>query len=175
MNKLKKNLVLTGMMGSGKTTIGKYLSQRLEMGFADVDAIIEKKVGLSVSEIFEKKGEKAFRDVEEIESKKILKKTNLIVALGGGAFINENIRNEIKKSSISVWLDLDIKILYKRVKESKKRPLLKNSSEEELIKIYNLRKKIYSLADFKVQCSFKNKEQIINEVLQIYEDRQNHS
>ena len=175
MNKLKKNLVLTGMMGSGKTTIGKSLSQRLEMGFADVDAIIEKKVGLSISEIFQKQGEKAFRDVEEIESKKILKKTNLIIALGGGAFINENIRNETKKNSVSVWLDLDVKILYKRVKESKKRPLLKNSSEEELIKIYNLRKKIYSLADFKVQCGSKNKEQIINEVLQIYEDRQNHS
>ena len=171
MNKLKKNLVLTGMMGSGKTTIGKSLSQRLKMEFIDIDAIIEKKVGLSISEIFEIKGEKAFRDVEEIESKKILKKTNLIVALGGGAFINENIRNEIKKNSISVWLDLDIKILYKRVKESKKRPLLKNSSEEELIKIYNLRKKIYSLADFKVQCSYKNKEQIITELLQIYEDR----
>ena len=175
MNKLKKNLVLTGMMGSGKTTIGKSLSQRLEMGFADVDTIIEKKVGLSISEIFENKGEKAFREEEEKESKKILKKTNLVIALGGGAFINENIRNEIKKSSFSVWLDLDVKMLYKRVKESKKRPLLKNSSEEELIKIYNLRKKIYSLADFKVQCGSKNKEQIINEVLQIYEDRQNHS
>ena len=163
------------MMGSGKTTIGKSLSQRLDMGFADIDSIIEKKVGLSISEIFEKKGEKAFREDEEIESKKILKKTNLIIALGGGAFINENIRNEIKKSSVSVWLDLDIKVLYKRVKESKKRPLLKNSSEEELIKIYNLRRKIYSLADFKVQCGSKNKEQIITEVLRIYEDRQNYS
>ena len=175
MNKLKKNLVLTGMMGSGKTTIGKSLSQRLDMGFADIDSIIEKKVGLSISEIFENKGEKAFREEEEKESKKILKKTNLVIALGGGAFINENIRNEIKKSSFSVWLDLDVKMLYKRVKESKKRPLLKSSSEEELIKIYNLRKKIYSLADFKVQCGSKNKEQITNEVLQIYEDRQNHS
>ena len=175
MNKLKKNLVLTGMMGSGKTTIGRSLSQSLDMGFADIDSIIEKKVGLSISEIFENKGEKTFREEEEKESKKILKKTNLVIALGGGAFINENIRNEIKKSSFSVWLDLDVKMLYKRVKESKKRPLLKNSSEEELIKIYNLRKKIYSLADFKVQCGSKNKEQIINEVLQIYEDRQNHS
>ena len=175
MNKLKKNLVLTGMMGSGKTSIGKSLSQRLDMGFADIDAIIEKKVGLSISEIFGKKGEKAFREEEEKESKEILKKTNLVIALGGGAFINENIRNEIKKSSFSVWLDLDVEMLYKRVRESKKRPLLKNSSKEELIKIYNLRKKIYSLADFKVQCGCKSKEQIINEVLQIYEDRQNHS
>ena len=163
------------MMGSGKTTIGKSLSKRLDMGFADIDDIIEKKVGLSISEIFEKKGEKAFREDEEIESKKILKRTGLIIALGGGAFVNENIRNEIKKNSVSVWLDIDIKMIYKRVKESKKRPLLKNSSEEELSKIYNLRKKIYSLADFKVQCDSKNKEQITTEVLQIYEDRQNYS
>ena len=163
------------MMGSGKTTIGKSLSQRLDMGFADIDAIIEKKVGLSISDIFKMKGEKAFREHEEKETKKILKRTNLIIALGGGSFINENIRNEIKISSVSVWLDLNIEMLYKRVKESKKRPLLENSSKEELIKIYNLRKKIYSLADFKVQCGFKNKEQIINEVVQIYEDRQNHS
>ena len=118
------------MMGSGKTTIGKSLSQRLDMGFADIDSIIEKKVGLSISEIFENKGEKAFREEEEKESKKILKKTNLVIALGGGAFINENIRNEIKKSSFSVWLDLDVEMLYKRVRESKKRPLLKNSSKE---------------------------------------------
>ena len=163
------------MMGSGKTTIGKSISKRLDMGFADIDDIIEKKVGLSISEIFEKKGEKAFREDEEIESKKILKRTGLIIALGGGAFVNENIRNEIKKNSVSVWLDLDVKMLYKRVKESKKRPLLKNSSEEELTKIYNFRKKIYSLADFKVQCDSKNKEQIITEVIQIYEDRQNYS
>ena len=108
MNKLKKNLVLTGMMGSGKTTVGKSLSQRLDMGFADIDSIIEKKVGLSISEIFENKGEKAFREEEEKESKKILKKTNLVIALGGGEFINENIRNEIKKSSFSVLLDLDV-------------------------------------------------------------------
>ena len=67
-----RNLYLIGMMGSGKTTIGKSLSQRLEMGFADIDAIIEKKVGLSISEIFEKKGEKAFRQEEEEESKKMV-------------------------------------------------------------------------------------------------------
>ena len=69
MNKLKKNLVLTGMMGSGKTTIGKSLSQRLEMGFVDIDAIIEKKVGLSISEIFEMIGENAFREEEEKENR----------------------------------------------------------------------------------------------------------
>ena len=171
MNKLKKNLVLTGMMGSGKTTIGKSLSQRLNMQFADIDDIIEKKNGLSISMIFEQRGEKTFRQEEEVESKNALKRSNIIIALGGGAFINKNIRDEIKKNSVSIWLDLDVEMLYKRVNLNQKRPLLKNSSKEDLKKIYNDRKKIYSLADFKIQCTLKNKDQIINEIVKIYASR----
>ena len=171
MNTLKKNLVLTGMMGSGKTTIGKSLSQRLNMQFADIDDIIEKKNGLSISMIFEQRGEKTFRQEEEEESKNALKRSNIIIALGGGAFINKNIRDEIKKNSVSIWLDLDVEILYKRVNLSQKRPLLKNSSKEDIKKIYNDRKKIYSLADFKIQCTLKNKDQIINEIVKIYASR----
>ncbi len=171
MNTLKKNLVLTGMMGSGKTTIGKSLSQRLNMQFADIDDIIEKKNGLSISMIFEQRGEKTFRQEEEVESKNALKRSNIIIALGGGAFINKNIRDEIKKNSVSIWLDLDVEMLYKRVNLNQKRPLLKNSSKEDLKKIYNDRKKIYSLADFKIQCTLKNKDQIINEIVKIYASR----
>ena len=171
MNTLKKNLVLTGMMGSGKTTIGKSLSQRLNMQFADIDNIIEKKNGLSISMIFEQRGEKTFRQEEEEESKNALKRSNIIIALGGGAFINKNIRDEIKKNSVSIWLDLDVEMLYKRVGLSQKRPLLKNSSKEDIKKIYNDRKKIYSLADFKIQCTLKNKDQIINEIVEIYAGR----
>ena len=159
------------MMGSGKTTIGKSLSQRLNMQFADIDDIIEKKNGLSISMIFEQRGEKTFRQEEEVESKNALKRSNIIIALGGGAFINKNIRDEIKKNSVSIWLDLDVEILYKRVNLSQKRPLLKNSSKEDLKKIYNDRKKIYSLADFKIQCTLKNKDQIINEIVKIYASR----
>ena len=170
MNTLKKNLVLTGMMGSGKTTIGKSLSIRLNMGFADIDDIIEKKNSLTISEIFEQRSEKAFRVEEEEESIKNLKKTNTVIALGGGAFINKNIRDEVKKNSISIWLDLDVEMLYKRIKVNKKRPLLKNASKEELQRIFIEREKIYSKADFRIECNFKNKDQIITEITQIYEN-----
>ena len=170
MNTLKKNLVLTGMMGSGKTTIGKSLSQRLNMVFADIDDIIEKKNGLTISEIFEQRGEKAFRAEEEEESIKNLKKTNIVIALGGGAFINKKIRDAIKKNSVSIWLDLDVEMLYKRIKVNKKRPLLKNASKEELKKIYIDRRETYSTANFKIECNFKNKDQITHEIAQIYEN-----
>ena len=102
------------MMGTGKSTVGKYLCDRLKMQFADMDNIIEKKLSLSIVEIFQNKGEEFFRKIEEEETGKIIKKSGFIIALGGGAFVNKTIREQIKKNSISVWLDLDIDTIYKR-------------------------------------------------------------
>ena len=90
----KENLVFLGMMGSGKSSIGSLVSKNLNINFIDVDYEIEKKTGLEVSQIFEK-GEKYFREIEEIETLKILKNTNTVISLGGGAFLN----NKIKGSS----------------------------------------------------------------------------
>ena len=168
---MKKNLVLTGMMGVGKSSIGKELSQRLNMEFKDVDTIIENKLSSTISEIFEKKGEDYFREIEEKESIDILNKKNFVVALGGGAFINEKIRKEINKNCVSFWLDLDIKIIFQRIKDSMKRPLLNNNTSELSIKkLYEGRKKIYSLSDFRIDCNSKTKNKIIEEVLGFYEN-----
>ena len=157
------------MMGSGKTTIGENLSYRLKMKFADTDDNIEKKLSLTISEIFEKKGEKFFREIEEEEVLKIIKKSGFVISLGGGAFMNETIRESVKRNSISVWLDVKGNMLQQRTTMNKKRPLLKNINKQDFLKLYEERKKIYSLADYRIDCTSKKKEEIIKEIVKIYE------
>ncbi len=171
MHKLNKNLVLTGMMGSGKSTIGKHLSDELKMQFVDVDDIIEKRLSLSIAEVFKSKGEEFFRKIEKEESEKIIEKSGYVIALGGGAFLDHAIRDKIEKNSISVWLDLDINELYKRINLNKKRPLLKDMSKNDFEKLNEERSKFYSLANFKINCNSKNKSEIVNEIKKIYENR----
>jgi len=167
---LKKNLVLTGMMGVGKSTIGQDLATELNIQFKDVDKIIEKKFSLSIIDIFEKKGEGFFREVEEEETLNQIKGKNIIVALGGGAFMNERIRENLKKLCISVWLDLEPKYLFQRIKTNIRRPLLNSKSSEQDVKnLYDKRKKNYSLADYKIDCNLKTKDEIVKEILKIYE------
>ena len=103
------------MMGVGKSSIGKDLSYKLNMEFKDIDSIIEKKLSLSISEVFKKKGEKFFRDIEEKETINYLNEKKVVIALGGGAFMNEKIRDETSKKGISFWLDLESKAIYQRI------------------------------------------------------------
>ena len=168
---MKKNLVLTGMMGVGKSAIGKLLSKKLNIQLEDVDEIIERKLSLSIKEIFETKGEKFFREIEEKVSIKLLQKKRIIIALGGGAFLNDLIRKNIKKFSISIWLDLSPKHIFQRIEKNKKRPLLNHAkSEKDVEEIYKKRKAIYSLADFRINCDLKAKYAIVKEITKIYED-----
>ena len=161
-------------MGVGKSTVGNLLSTKIGLKFKDVDTIIEKKLSLSVKEIFNIKGESFFREIEEKQKIELLKSNNLILALGGGAFLNKNLREMIKKYSISIWLDLSIKRLFERTKKNDKRPLLKNvKTQKELEKLYNQREEFYSLADYKINCNFKTRDQIVNEIKKIYEDNKN--
>ena len=118
-----KNLVLLGMMGSGKSTIAYLLSINLNIEFIDVDEIIEKEEGCKISQIFEKKGEIEFRKIEEKTTLKLLESNKKIISLGGGGFINDNIRNEVLLNHISFWLNWDNTTLIKRIKSSKKRPI----------------------------------------------------
>jgi len=167
---LNKNLVLLGMMGAGKSTLGKIAAKRLSLKFIDTDLSIEEKCSMKISEIFKKKGEKFFRFQEEKEIMESLKKNKCVIALGGGAFMNKNIRETILKNSISIWLDINLKTLNKRVKWNKKRPLLNEKNTDEVIKkIYAERKKIYKLAKYKINCRNLSKESIIKKILIFYE------
>ena len=167
---MKKNLVLLGMMAVGKTTLGKIVAKKQELKFIDIDTSIEKKNSMTIKEIFKKKGEKFFRMEEEKEVLKSLEKNNCVIALGGGAFMNKTLRENILKNSISIWLNVDIKTLSKRVKWNQKRPLLKQeSNQKKLTELYAERKGIYKLADHKIVCNKLSKENIAKKIIALYE------
>ena len=109
-----KNLVFLGMMGSGKSSIGNLVSKKLNLPFIDIDSLIVENAGMSVSEIFEKKGEDYFRNLEEKITLKCLKKINNVVSLGGGGFINDKIRKETVTNHLSFWLNWDESILFNK-------------------------------------------------------------
>jgi len=157
------------MMGVGKTTVGKIVARKQDMEFIDTDENIEKKCSMSISEIFKEKGEKFFRIEEQKEVLKSIKKNNCVIALGGGAFINETIRNAILRNAISMWLDTDLKTLNKRIKWNKKRPLLnKENNQKKIDEFYSERKNIYKLANHKINCDNLNKENIAKKIIIFY-------
>ena len=167
---MKKNLVLVGMMGVGKSTLGKILAEKLKINFIDIDKLIEKKHKMKIKEIFKQKGEAFFRKEEEIIALENLKKANSVIALGGGAFLNKNVQNLIIDSCISVWLDLSINILNHRLKKNYKRPLLQKDENMKILeKLYNSRKNSYQLANHRINCDKLNINNIIKKLLDIYE------
>ena len=167
---MKKNLILIGMMGVGKSTLGKELAKKLNLKFIDTDSVIEKKCSMKISEIFEKKGEAFFRQKEEKEAIESINTIESVIALGGGAFINKSIRNEVLKNSLSFWLDLNLKTINKRIKWTKKRPLInEKNSILKINKLYSERKNIYKLAKYKINCNNLSKEKIVKKIISIYE------
>jgi len=166
---LNKNLVFLGMMGSGKSSIGNLVSKKLDVPFIDVDSLIVENTRMSVSEIFEKKGENYFRILEEKITLKCLKRIRNVISLGGGAFINANIRKEILANHFSFWLNWDDSILIRRIKNSKKRPLVFKSTNQEIKRIIKDRSKIYSNAQFKINCNKLTKAEIVKKIIKIYE------
>ena len=164
-----KNLVFLGMMGSGKSSIGSLVSRKLNLPFIDIDSLIIKNTGMSISEIFSKKGEEYFRKLEERVTLKYLKTIRSVVSLGGGGFINTKIRKEVLTNHFSFWLNWDESILIKRIKNSKKRPLVFKSTDREIRVMIKSRSKIYSDAKFKINCNKLTKTEIVKKIINIYE------
>jgi shikimate kinase len=155
----KLNISLCGMMGSGKSIIGKILANKLDYNFFDVDKMIEIEAKKTIKKIFEEDGEEYFRDLEEKLTIKILEHKENIVSLGGGAIINKKIRNSIKKNSYNIYLNVDVDILTQRLKNSKTRPLIyKKNLKKELINLISNREKFYLKADLII----KNEKKIID-------------
>ena len=164
-----KNLVFLGMMGSGKSSIGKLVSKELNLPFIDIDSLIVENAEMSISQIFEKRGEIYFRNLEEKITLRSLKEIKSVIALGGGAFINDKIRKKILTDHFSFWLNWDELILTKRIKGSKKRPLAFESTDQEIRKMIKNRSKIYAKSNFKINCNKLTKTEIVKKVIKIYE------
>ena len=167
---MKKNLILLGMMGVGKSTLGKIAAKKQGLKFIDTDLNIEKKCSMKIAEIFKKRGEKFFRNLEEEITLKSLNSINNVISLGGGGFINEKIRREVLKNNFSFWLNCNTQTLLNRIRSSKKRPLVFNLNDSELAELIVKRTKIYSKAQFKINCHKLTKTEIVKKILKIYEN-----
>ena len=162
-----KNLVFLGMVGSGKSTLGKIVSKQLNRKFIDIDQLIEVQEGMTIYDIFQKKGESFFRQLEEKTSLKNLKRSNSVISLGGGAFINKKIQKEVLKNHISIWLRWDNKNLIKRIKNSRKRPIAIQLNERDLNKLINERSKIYSKAKYQIKCDRLSKLELTRKIIEL--------
>ena len=166
----EKKIFLVGFMATGKTTVGRTLAKKLSMPFLDSDKEIENKLNMSITNIFEKYGESEFRNIEEKIILNYIERNNsysFIMSLGGGAFINKNIRKIIKAYGVSVWLNTNIEIINLRIKNSKHtRPLLKKfNTTEKLDSLMIKRSEYYSKADIKIDIINTSKEKMMHLVL----------
>lgn len=160
-------IILIGLMGCGKTSIGRMLSKRLGLTFVDADNEIEAAAGCSISDIFSLYGEKAFRDGERRVMERLLKGDSYVLATGGGAFLDLQTRELCKTSSVSIWLKADIDLLVKRTSSWKTRPLLKNGDPREIIeKLIEKRYPIYEQADIIVDTFDETLEKTTNRILE---------
>lgn len=161
-----RSLVLVGLMGAGKTTIGKRLAQRLGLSFVDADAAIEEAAGETISEIFEAHGEQYFREGERRVIARLLDEGPQVLATGGGAFMDETTRANVAEKGISIWLHADLDVLLDRVSRRGHRPLLKNNDPAKVMKdLMEKRYPVYALADITVDSDEASHDAVVDTIL----------
>jgi shikimate kinase len=161
-----RNLVLVGLMGAGKSSIGRLVAHQLGIPFVDTDIEIERVSRMTIAELFEAYGEEEFRALETRVIKRLLKGGPRVVSTGGGAFINDRTRRHVKRSGLSVWLKADLDVLWERVNKRDTRPLLKTENPKQTLeKLMNARYPIYAEADLTVLSRDVGKEVMVKEVL----------
>jgi len=162
----RRSIVLVGMMGAGKSTIGRRLGARLRLPFLDADAEIETAAGMSIPDIFESHGEPHFRDGEARVIARLLETGPSILATGGGAFMREETRNRIRDKAVSIWLKADADTILKRVKRRVDRPLLQTADPAATIgRLIDERHPVYQLADITIASREVLHEKIVEECI----------
>lgn len=165
---LNKTIVLVGLMGAGKTTVGRRLARKLNLPFVDSDHEIEKAASLSVAEIFEVFGEDEFRSGERRVIERLLKGKVKILATGGGAYMNESTRALIQENAITVWIKVDVPLLVERTKLRDTRPLLQNGNRLEILsRLADERYPIYSEADITTLSVEGSHDEVVNDILDL--------
>ena len=162
----KRSVVLVGLMGSGKSTIGKRVAQMLGINFIDADTEIETVSRMTIPELFERYGEGEFRDLERRVIRRILRTGPRVLATGGGAFMNEQTRKAIARAGISVWLRADLDTLMERVSRKGNRPLLKTADPRATMQgLMDVRYPVYAEAQFTIHSRDEKKEVMASEVV----------
>lgn len=163
----KRCIVLIGMMGAGKSTIGRRIAARLRLPFLDADNEIESAAGMSIPDIFETHGEPHFRDGEARVIARLLENGPAVIATGGGAFMREETRNRIRDKALSVWLKADADIIMKRVRRRSDRPLLQNADPEGTVKrLLGEREPVYGTADVTIMSRDVPHDRIVDECIE---------
>jgi shikimate kinase len=171
LSHIPKTIVLVGLMGAGKTCIGKRLAQRLGLPFIDADDEIEKAADCSIDDIFELYGESAFRDGERRVIARLLNGPVHVLATGGGAFVNDETRVQVKESAISIWIRADIELLLNRTGRRNNRPLLKNTDpRRKLEALIEERYPAYEQADIVIESGHESPDVTVVQALAALED-----
>jgi shikimate kinase len=161
-----RSIVLVGLMGAGKTSVGRRLAEKLELPFVDADQEIETAAGKSIPEIFADHGEPYFREGEKRVIARLLEGGPQVLATGGGAYMNAETREEIRNRGISVWLKADLMVLLKRVAKRDNRPLLNNKNPEEVMRqLINDRYPVYANADVTVESREVQHGHVVNDII----------
>lgn len=172
----QRNLVLVGLMGAGKSSIGRLLAQQLGIPFVDTDVEIERVSRMTITELFAAYGEQEFRALETRVIKRLLRGGPRVISTGGGAFINDSTRMHVKRGSLSVWLKADLDVLWDRVNKRDTRPLLKTENPKRTLEnLMTARYPIYAEADLTVISRDVRKEVMADEVLRAVIEAQKES
>jgi len=169
---LHKTVVMVGMMGAGKTAVGRALAARLDVPFLDSDTEIERAANMTIAEIFTRYGEDFFREKEAQVIDRLLHGAPSVLSTGGGAFLREANRTAISRDGASIWLDADVDLLWSRVKSKNTRPLLRTDNPFETLKsLFEARVPVYALADLRAKADAAYSiEDMVDQVIAVLRD-----